>query len=100
MTSAQSSDDVGSTIWAFVREIHRWPLSSPHKGPATRKMFPFDDVIMFLEFHADPYNEADVINLVRCVCPEWTNEDVWVRFFYLYDKLFKVTGVILSFQCS
>ena len=31
---------------AFVWEIHRRPLNSPHKGPVTRKMFPFDDVIM------------------------------------------------------
>ena len=31
---------------AFVREINRWPVNSPHKGPVTRKMFPFDDVIM------------------------------------------------------
>ena len=30
-----------------VRGIHRWPMNSPHKGPVTRKMFPFDDVIMF-----------------------------------------------------
>ena len=30
---------------AFVRGIHRWPVNSPHKGPVTRKMFPFDDVI-------------------------------------------------------
>ena len=26
--------------------IHRWPVNFPHKGPVTRKMFPFDDVIM------------------------------------------------------
>ena len=26
--------------------IHRWALTSPHKGPVTRKMFPFDDIIM------------------------------------------------------
>ena len=26
--------------------IHRWSVNSPHKGPVTRKMFPFDDVIM------------------------------------------------------
>ena len=32
---------------AFVRGIHRGPVNSPHKWPATRKMFPFDDVIMF-----------------------------------------------------
>ena len=31
---------------AFVRGIHRGPVISPHKGPITRKMFPFDDVIM------------------------------------------------------
>ena len=31
---------------AFVREIRRRPVNSPHKGPVTRKMFPFDDVIM------------------------------------------------------
>ena len=31
---------------AFVRGIHRWPMNSPHKGPITRKIFPFYDVIM------------------------------------------------------
>ena len=31
---------------AFVRGIHRLPVNSPHKWPVTRKMFPFDDVIM------------------------------------------------------
>ena len=30
-----------------MRGIHRWPENSPHKGPVTRKMFPFDDVIMW-----------------------------------------------------
>ena len=28
------------------RGIHRWPVNSPHKRRVTRKMFPFDDVIM------------------------------------------------------
>ena len=31
---------------AFVRGIHRGPVNSPHTWPVTRKMFPFDDVIM------------------------------------------------------
>ena len=35
-----------SASLAFVRGIHRWPVNSPHKGHVTRKMFPFDDVIM------------------------------------------------------
>ena len=38
-----------SASLAFVRGIHRWPVNSAHKGPVTRKMFPFDDVIMWHE---------------------------------------------------
>ena len=36
-----------SSSLAFVRGIHRWPVNSPRKRPVTRKMFPFDDVIMY-----------------------------------------------------
>ena len=32
--------------WPFVRGIHRWPVNSPHKGPATPKKLPCDDVII------------------------------------------------------
>ena len=35
-----------SASLAFVGGIHRWPVNSLHKRPVTRKMFPFDDVIM------------------------------------------------------
>ena len=35
-----------SASLAFERGIHRGPVNSPHKWPVTRKMFPFDDVIM------------------------------------------------------
>ena len=35
-----------SASLAFVRGIHRGPVNSPLKWPVTRKMFPFDDVIM------------------------------------------------------
>ena len=35
-----------SASLAFVLGIRRWLVNSPHKGPVTRKMFPFDDVIM------------------------------------------------------
>ena len=35
-----------SASLAFVRGIHRCQVNSPQKGPVTRKMFPFDDVIM------------------------------------------------------
>ena len=43
-----------SASLAFVREIHRGPVNFPHKWPVTRKMFPFDDVIMiFGDIYAD-----------------------------------------------
>ena len=35
-----------SASLAFVRGNHWEPVNSPHKWPVTRKMFPFDDVIM------------------------------------------------------
>ena len=40
-----------SASLAFVRGIHRGPVNSPHKWPVTRKMFPFDDVIMEFACH-------------------------------------------------
>ena len=36
-----------STSLAFVQGIHQWPVNSSHKGPVRRKMFPFDDIIMY-----------------------------------------------------
>ena len=35
-----------SASLALVRGIHRRPVNFPHKWPETRKMFPFNDVIM------------------------------------------------------
>ena len=40
-----------STSLAFLRGIHWWPVKSLHKGPVTRKMFPFDDVIIYWNIH-------------------------------------------------
>ena len=37
-----------SASQVFVGGIHRWPVNSPHKGPVTRNMFPFDDFIMVM----------------------------------------------------
>ena len=33
-------------VTGLCKGIHRWLVNFPHKGPVTRKMFPFDDVIM------------------------------------------------------
>ena len=45
-SDADQSKHQSSASLAFVWEIHRWPVNFPHKWPVTRKMFPFDDVIM------------------------------------------------------
>ena len=58
-----------SASLAFVRGIHRGPVNSPHKGPVTRKMFPFDDVIMkFFESRS-----------CQAVSPQlsWGNQCIW-----------------------
>ena len=38
----QSSASLG-----FVRRIHWWLMDSPHKGPVTRKMFPFHVIMSY-----------------------------------------------------
>ena len=45
-SGADQSKHQSSESLAFVWGIHRGPVNSPHKWPVTRKMFPFDDVIM------------------------------------------------------
>ena len=46
LSGADQSKHQSSASLAFVWEIHRWPVNFPHKWPVTRKIFPFDDVIM------------------------------------------------------
>ena len=68
-----------SASLAFLRGIHRWPVNSPHKGPVTRKMLPFNDVIMernspvtasgFLSYRA---SNADLWYV------GWTNDELLV----------------------
>ena len=45
-SGADQKKNQSSASLAFVRRIHRLPVNSPHKLPVTRKMFPFDDIIM------------------------------------------------------
>ena len=45
---------------AFVQGSHRWPVNSPYKWPVTRKMFPFDDVIVTV-----------LIRRSRCLTKMW-----------------------------
>ena len=45
-SGADQSKHQSSASLAFVWRIHRGTVNSPHKWPITRKIFPFDDVIM------------------------------------------------------
>ena len=49
-SDADQRKDQSSASLAFVRGIYRGPVNSPHKWPVTRKMLPFDDVIVWT-FH-------------------------------------------------
>ena len=64
----RSKKHQSSLSLAFVRGIHRWPVNSPHKGPATRKMFPFDDVIM-----SAPCKIRVILFRLQCVNTLWPN---------------------------
>ena len=57
-----------SASLAFVREFTRGPVNSTHKGPATRKMSPFDDVIIISYTRQWPYCEVCVRAVIsKCV---------------------------------
>ena len=54
-SDADQSKHQSSASLAFVWGIHRGPVNSPHKWPVTRKMLPFDDVIMIQTLHKKTY---------------------------------------------
>ena len=77
-----------NTALAFGMGIHWWPVNSPHKGPVTRKNFPFDDVIMkgqqcgkrfhvtLSSCHRFMTNEFDNENLGN---PHWETGMKWIH---------------------
>ena len=75
-----------SMSMAIVGEFHRWPVNSPHKGPVTRKMSPFDDVIMVSARFRSTYRSSysDQSSRVYCdvggVTVEWGNFGCWGNF--------------------
>ena len=57
-SSPDQTKHQSSASLAFVRGIHRGPVNSPYKGPVTRKMFPFDDVIMWQLHTTNPFHKS------------------------------------------
>ena len=73
-----------SASLARVRRIHRWTVNSPHKGPVTRKIFPFDDVIMIC-FNWNCGNSThqyvllDIISCYRTTCISSQTVKIWIK---------------------
>ena len=70
-----------SACLSFVSGINRWPMDFPHKWPVTRKMLPFDGIIMIcwcnfiwsftiiiLPAERRLRNRKYVLNAVMCCC--------------------------------
>ena len=66
-SGADQSKHQSSASLAFVRGFHRGSVNSPHKWPVTRKMFPFDDVIMKKEIRCA--QGLDMFKLPRNLVP-------------------------------
>ena len=79
-------------LLAFVWEIHRRPVNSPHKWPVTRKMFPFDDVIMMKTYSTDAHTLA---TMLWCVC--MILDDVSMGGMLLYTSITCLCVCIICF---
>ena len=76
-----------SASLAFVRGIHRWPVNSPHKWSVTRKMFPFDDVIMALKSTTRIWNRFS-----------WNSNEVVYSYRLLNSKIHMPYLVSIGYQ--
>ena len=91
-SGADQRKNLCSASLAFVRRIKRRPVNSPHEGPVTRKMFPFDYVIMCLcrkqhlvRTFRQPYpplfriRYTPTYNLTckSCICANGSGQHLW-----------------------
>ena len=65
---ADQREHQSSVSQAFVRGIHRWPVNSPLKGPVTRKIFPFDDAIMFFGMQPQRRFDEIAVEVITSLC--------------------------------
>ena len=56
--------------------IHRGPVNSPHKWPVTRKMFPFDDVVMLDMIILGHQRSATICLILQAMKSEYSG---WIR---------------------
>ena len=100
-----------SVSQAFVQGIHRWPVNSRHRWPVTRKIFPFDDVIMlYIEWNLEtrcenilkwlPYDfiseKSTSIHVMAWFRPTKSHHlsQCWPRSMSLYDRVNSIRNMI------
>ena len=81
-SGAGQSKHQSSASLVFVRGIRRGPGNSPHKEPVTRKMFPFDDVIMTGTQYTRTRNKL----LINCGCV-WLIIHINILWIYINKQL-------------
>ena len=82
-----------SASLAFVQRIHREPVNSPHKWSVTRKMFPFDDVIMIPRLLKLGYGEAITTHVIIHPYFQLRTGLSWRAWVYNYAHI-KLWGII------
>ena len=78
-SNADQRKHQSSASLAFVRGIHRGPVNFPHKWPVTRRMFPFDDVIMGNAIRARAIFSSKIDNMsmdFQCVYTDKVEDEV------------------------
>ena len=78
-----------SATLTIVRGIHRSPVNFPYQGKVTRKMFPFDDVIISWLILIDNFNRSAIFRnwmlqspVVNLLCP-------------IFKKVFLITNACM-----
>ena len=98
-----------SASLAFVRGIHREPVNSPHKWPVTRKMFPFDDVIMLRwrrsvfschKFNLNIANSGAELVKLWTLCNSPYQDTSWTLHLLSFITVTPVTVTIMASQIT
>ena len=118
-SGADQSKHQSSASLAFVWGIHRGQVNSPHKLPVTRKMFPFDDIIMksttvvwYHKFHVSHSTtltgQRQTRKSVSLICSHINSDKIALghtdycchfQFIYIWNTLYYIEHFIYS-QCQ
>ena len=88
---------------------HRWPVDSPHKGPVTRKLFPFDDVIMIPCYWCHQNNLSWIVPLLGTKYELYFfPRNIWIRHImvssilatYCLDKSPRIVHAVNTLRAS